>query len=83
MRVGHVFGEEDAAGAGAEDGFAVNEGVEGVVEAGALEVLEEGGGLPAGDDEGVEFVELAGLSDERGDGSEGCETVGVDIKRAL
>ena len=83
MRVGHVFGEEDAAGAGAEDGFAVNKGIEGVVEAGALEVLEEGGGLAAGDDEGVEGVELAGLADERGDGSEGGETPSVDVECAL
>jgi D-xylose 1-dehydrogenase len=83
MRVAHFFGEEDAAGAGAEDGLGVNEGVEGVVEAGAFEVLEEGGGLAAGDDEGVEGVELAGLADERGDGSEGGETVGVDVECAL
>ena len=58
-RVGDFFGEEDAAGAGAEGGFGVDEGVEGVEEAGALEVLEEGGGLAAGDDEAVEVVELA------------------------
>ena len=77
------FGEEDAAGAGAEDGLGVDEGVEGVVEAGALEVLEEGGGLAAGDDEGVECVELAGLADEGGDGAEGCETAGVDVECAL
>ena len=51
--VGYVLGEEDAAGAGAEGGFGLDEGVEGVVEAGSLEVLEEGGGLTAGDDEAV------------------------------
>ena len=61
----------------------MNKGIEGVVEAGALEVLEEGGGLAAGDDEGVECVELAGLADKRGDGSEGCETVGMDVECAL
>jgi hypothetical protein len=44
----------------------VDEGVEGVVEAGALEVLEEGGRLAAGDDEGVEGGELFGLADEEG-----------------
>jgi len=83
MRVAHFFGEEDAAGAGAEDGFAVDEGVEGVVEAGALEVFEEGGGLAARDDEGVEGVELARLADERGDSAEVCETAGVDVECAL
>ena len=83
MRVGHLFGEEYAAGAGAEDGFGVNESVEGVVEAGAFEVFEEGGGLAAGDDEGVEGVELVWLPDEGGDGSEGCETAGVDVECAL
>ena len=83
VRVAHFLGEEDAAGAGAEDGLRVNEGVEGVVEAGAFEMLEEGGGLAAGDDEGVESVELAGLADESGDGSEGRETAGVDVERAL
>ncbi len=53
--VGDFPGEEDAAGAGAEDGLGADEVVEDGVEAGALEVFEEGGGLAAGDDEGVEF----------------------------
>ena len=83
VRVADFFREKDAAGAGAEDGLRVNEGVEGVVEAGAFEVFEEGGGLSAGDDEGVEVVKLAGLADERGDGSEGPEPVSVDVECAL
>ena len=61
----------------------MNEGVEGVVKAGAFEELEEGGGFASRDDEGVKGVELAGLADERGDGAEGCETVGVDVECAL
>ena len=64
MRVAHFFGEEDAAGAGAEDGLGVDEGVEGVEEAGALEMLEEGGGLAARDDQSIEVVELVGLADQ-------------------
>jgi hypothetical protein len=53
-RIGNLLGEEDAAGAGSEDRLGMDEGVEGVVEAFALEMLEKGGGLAAGDDEGVE-----------------------------
>ena len=64
MRVGDFLGEEDAAGAGAEDGLGVDEGVEGVEEAGALEMLEEGGGLAARDDQSIEVVELVGLADQ-------------------
>ena len=47
-RVGDLAGEQDTAGAGAEGGFGVDEGVEEVVEAGAFEVFEEGGGFAAG-----------------------------------
>ena len=68
--VGNFFGEEDAAGAGAEDGLGVDEGVEAVVEALALEVLEECGGLAAGYDEGVEVGELVRPANERGNGAE-------------
>ena len=81
--VADFFGQEDAAGASAEDGLAVDEGVEGVIEAGALKMLEEGGGLAAGDDESVKGVELAGLADERGDGAEVGETMGMDVEGAL
>ena len=66
MRVAHFFGEEDAAGAGAEGGLGVDESVEGIIEAGALEVLEEGGGLATGDDEAVEVGEVFGSADEAG-----------------
>jgi hypothetical protein len=83
LGIADFLGEKDAAGAGAEDGLGVDEGVEGVVEAGALEVLEEGGGLAAGDHEGVEGVELAGAADEGGNGTEGGEAAGVDVECAL
>ena len=61
----------------------MDEGVKGVVEAGALEMLEEGGGLAAGDYEGVEIIELTGPTDEGGGGTEGCETAGMDVECAL
>lgn len=54
-RVGDLAGQEDAAGAGAKDRLVLDEVLEHVIEAGALKVLEEGGGFAAGDDEGVEF----------------------------
>jgi hypothetical protein len=82
-RVGDVFGEEDAAGAGAEGGFGVDEGVEGVVEAGALEVLEESGGFAAGDDEAVEAFQLFGRADEAGRDAEVGEAGGVEVVGAL
>jgi hypothetical protein len=79
----YVAGEQDAAGAGAEDGFSTDEGVEGVVEAGALEVPEEGGGLAAGKDEGVERGELVGFANEDGVRAEESEALGVDVEGTL
>ncbi len=82
-RVGDLAGEQDAAGAGAEDGLGVHESVEDVVEAGTLEVLEKGGGFAAGDDQGIEFGEVFGLANETGDGAELGQALGVDVKSAL
>ena len=61
-RVGNVPSEHDSSGAGAEGGLVLHEGVQGIEEAGALEVLEEGGGFAAGDaKEAVEICEDSGL----------------------
>jgi hypothetical protein len=75
-RVQDVFGEQDDAGAGSEGGRPADEGIEDLEEAVALQVLEEGGGFAAGDDEPVDgalaFVaeQLVRPADEDGDGAE-------------
>ena len=88
-RVEDLAGEEDGAGAGAEGGLGADEVLEEVVEAGAFEVLEEGGGFAAGEDEAVDepFVfrvdEFGGVADEGGAGAEFGEAGGVDLEGAL
>ena len=59
-----VLGEQDGAGAGAEGRRGLDEGLEGVEEAVALEEFEEGGGFAAGDDEAVEIGEFGWGADE-------------------
>src|SRR5260370_13193503 len=67
-------GEEDQAGAGAEDGEPVGEAIgEGGPEPGADEELPDGGGFAAGEDEGVERVEAGGRPD-----LDGLDVEGVD-----
>jgi hypothetical protein len=78
-----VFGEEDAAGAGAEGGLGVDELVKYFVEAGTLKVFEKGCGLPAGEDEGVEEAKFFGFADEHCIGAELCEAASVDFEGAL
>ena len=78
-----LLGEQDAAGAGAEGGLGADEALEDVEEAGALEELEEGGGLAAGHDEAVETGEFVGLADEMRGGAELGEAFGVDVEGAL
>lgn len=82
-RVCHFFGQENAASAGAEDGFQADEVIEGVVEAGALEMLEEGGGLAAGQDEAVKRGELLRLADKMCGGAELGQALRVNVKSAL
>ena len=81
--VGDGGGEEDGTGAGAEGGFVADEGAEGVEEVGALEVLEEGGGLAARDDQAVELRKLFGLAHEDDRCAELAEHGGVGFKGAL
>ena len=57
--------------------------LQGVEEAGALEVFEEGGGLAAGDDEAVEICEIFGLADEDGGRAELAQHGGVGFVGAL
>ncbi len=82
-RVGDLASEQNAAGTGAEDGFCVTKIVEDVVEAGALEMFQEGRRFTAGDDEGVKFGELVGPAYEAGYGTEFGKTLGVDVESAL
>ena len=79
----NVAREEDASGAGAEDGFGADEGVEEVVKAGTLEVFEEGGGLAAGNHEAVEVLEVIGLAYKACDGTEFREALGVNVEGTL
>ena len=78
-----VVGEEDGSGAGAEGGGGLDEGLEDVEEAVAVEELEHGGGLAAGHDEAVEVGEFGWSADEPGGGAEGGEGFGVGFVRAL
>ena len=78
-----VLGEEDGAGAGAEGGGGLDEGLEGVEEAVALEEFEEGGGFAAGDDEAVEIGEFGWSADELCGDAEGSERFGVGFECAL
>ena len=64
-------------------GFVRTKMSERIVEAGALEVLEEGGGLAAGEDEGVEKGEFVGLTDEMRGGAKFSEALCVDVEGAL
>ena len=64
-------------------GGGADEGGEGVEEAIALQVAEEGGGFASGDDEAGEARELVGATDEDGLGTELDERVGVFGVRAL
>ena len=77
------FGEEDGAGAGAEGWGGLDEGLEGVEEAAALEEFEEGGGFAAGDDEAVEVGEFGRSADELRVDAEGGECFGVGFECAL
>jgi hypothetical protein len=90
--IGHVFGEQDGAGAGAEGGGGLDEGLEGGEEVIALEELEHGGGLAAGHDEAVDLSsffsafgtgEVFGKADELRGSSEGGEDFGVGFVGAL
>jgi hypothetical protein len=90
--IGHVLGEQDGAGAGAEGRRGLDEGLEGGEEVIALEELEHGGGLAAGHDEAVYFFsffsafgtgEVFGKADELRGGSEGGEDFGVGFIGAL
>jgi hypothetical protein len=82
-RMVNLFGQKDAAGAGAEDGLRADENFEDVVEACAFEVLEEGGGFAARDDERVESGEFFRLADEVRGGAELGEALGVHVEGAL
>ena len=63
-RVGHFLGQEDSAGAGAEDRLALlSEAAQRFQEAVALEELEEGCAFTAGNDEGIDAGELVGPLD--------------------
>lgn len=66
VRVADFAGEENGAGAGAEDRFLLGEGFQGIEEAIAVEEFEHGGGLAAGEDEGIEVFEGFGGFDQRG-----------------
>ncbi len=86
--LGDVLGQQDGAGAGAEGGGGLDEGLEGGEEVIALEELEHGGGLAAGHDEAVYFSsfgagEVFGQADELRGGSEGGEDFGVGFVGAL
>ena len=82
-RVGDVLREEDAAGAGAEDGLGMDKGVQRIVKAGALEMLEKSAGLTAGEDEGIQDCELLGFADEVRGSAELGEALRVDVEGAL
>src|ERR1017187_5310997 len=72
---GNLIGDEDGAGAGAEDGFAAAELGHGVEQAVEAHELEHGGAFAAGDDEGIERAEIGGLADVDGLGAgalDGC-----------
>ena len=77
------FGEQNAAGAGAEGGLGADEVLQGGEEAVALEKLEEGGGFAAGDDEAVDVGEFFGLADEDRLGSGFAQGCGVGFVVAL
>jgi len=61
--VADVAGKQDGTGAGAEGGFGVGEGLEGVEEVTSVEEFEDGGGFAAGENEAVELVEFIGIAD--------------------
>ena len=82
-RVGDVLCQENTAGTGAKDGLRADEGVQDGVEARALQVLEEGGGLAAREDEGVQRIEFLGLTDQVRGGTELGKTLRVDVEGAL
>lgn len=46
-------------------------------------MLEKGGRLAAGNDKGIQGIELAGFAHERGQGAQTRETVSVDVECAL
>lgn len=82
-RVLHLFGEQNTAGARAEHGLGVNERVEHLVKAGALQMLEESSGLAARNDKGVEVLQVFGLADEARGRAKFGKSLGVDLKGAL
>lgn len=79
----NVLGEEDGTGAGAEGGSVLDEAGEGVKELIALEELEHGGGLAAGDDEAVEIDQLFGGANKLGGDAKVGEGLGVGLVSAL
>ena len=81
--VADLTGEEDGAGAGAEDWLPGGEGLELFQQAAAVEELEHGGGFAAGHDEAVEVLEAFGVSNQRWDGSGFVKRGGVPFKITL
>src|SRR5271157_133207 len=78
---GDFIGNEDGAGAGAEDGFAGAELGHGIEEAVEAQELEHGGAFTAGDDEGIERAEVVGLTDVDGLGAGALE--GRAVRRKI
>ena len=82
-RIADLFCQQDAAGAGAEDRLGADKVVEDRIEAGALEVLEEGRGLSARKDKGVERCEFIGFADEVRGGAKLRKAFRMNVERAL
>ena len=78
-----VFGEKDCAGAGAEGGRGLDEGLQSVEEVVALEKLEHGGGLASRHDEAVDAFEIGREADEFWGRAESTEGFGVGFVCAL
>jgi len=84
MRIFDVRGEEDGAGAGAENGAALGgELADGVEETFFLEELELRGAFAAGEDEGVGMAEIGDGADLEGLHAESLESGGVCGEVAL
>ena len=82
-RVGHALRQEDAARTRTKDRFRVNKFVEDRVEAGAFEMLEERGGLPARENQPAKGSEFFRLSNELGRGTEFLKSLRVHVECAL
>ena len=79
----NFFGQQDGAGAGAEDGFLLDERLHGLQEAGADEELKHGGGFTAGHDQAIEVCQALGVADEGGGCASFGEGCGVAFEIAL